>query len=216
MSADMGNTISGLLICDGCGCTTTDAELTAQREARPGLISCCPERKMRPATREDWDKLHTAKDAAPVSAGKVKALDYSRIRAALSRACLMLSGEEALTKLSVEAHLREMLDCINLVDEAAKAAAQADAEARILSALQPGDGWQGGESAPKDGTPILLYVPGYPGEVQAAVWNLLAGRGWCMAGLSSIAFPFDKEGVKPTHWMPFPDPPASLPPGGAA
>lgn len=52
--------VEGLVICDGCGCTTADAELSAMRGERSSLISCCPERKMRPATRDDWDKQRAA------------------------------------------------------------------------------------------------------------------------------------------------------------
>jgi hypothetical protein len=44
----------GFLICEGCGSSMTDEDLIALREKRPGTLSCCPERKMRPITRADW------------------------------------------------------------------------------------------------------------------------------------------------------------------
>lgn len=46
-----------VLICAGCGSDMTDAELAAERATRPELRSCCPERKMRPITREDYAGL---------------------------------------------------------------------------------------------------------------------------------------------------------------
>jgi len=48
---------STVLICDGCGADMTDEELAAEKRKRPEVISCCPERKMRPVTREDWATL---------------------------------------------------------------------------------------------------------------------------------------------------------------
>lgn len=67
--------------------------------------------------------------------------------------------------------------------------------------------WQPIETAPRDKTGILLYIPGYPGEIMAAVWNDNANRGWCFWGLESISFWFDRDGTSPTHWMPLPEPP---------
>ncbi|WP_313533418.1 hypothetical protein, partial [Haematobacter sp.] len=48
---------AALLICDGCGDTRSNEDLAAMRGENPNLISCCPERKMRLATRSDWDGL---------------------------------------------------------------------------------------------------------------------------------------------------------------
>jgi len=44
--------------------------------------------------------------------------DAKRIRKALGQSCLMISGEESMTKSMVEAHLRDALDCINIIDNA--------------------------------------------------------------------------------------------------
>ena len=68
-------------------------------------------------------------------------------------------------------------------------------------------GWQPIETAPKDGDGILLFIPGYPGEVQAATWNDRRDA-WCLYGCDSLAFDFDEDDV-PTHWMPLPEPPVS-------
>lgn len=48
--------------------------------------------------------------------------DLKRIREALSRSCMMLSGQEPMTKKSLEAALIENLECIKQID-AAKATA---------------------------------------------------------------------------------------------
>lgn len=45
-----------VLVCDGCVTTKTDAEINAWVAEHPDARrSCCPERKMRPITRADWD-----------------------------------------------------------------------------------------------------------------------------------------------------------------
>lgn len=48
----------------------------------------------------------------------ISANDAARIRKALGQSCLMLSGEASMTKQTVEAHLRDALDCINIIDTA--------------------------------------------------------------------------------------------------
>lgn len=96
--------------------------------------------------------------------------------------------------------------------EAAKAAAQADYEARIRSALLPpvpvnsyeemraALEWRPIETAPKDGTEILTWSPGRS-RLRALIcpcaWHPDAG--FCVDELRS-----------PTHWMPLPVPPAAL------
>lgn len=35
-----------MMICDGCGSTMTDMELSALRQRDRRILSCCPERKM--------------------------------------------------------------------------------------------------------------------------------------------------------------------------
>lgn len=63
--------------------------------------------------------------------------------------------------------------------------------------------WKPIETAPKDGEGVLLYIPDYPGDVQAASWSEDC---WCLWGLSSVRFRFDEE-LFPTHWMPLPEAP---------
>lgn len=63
------------------------------------------------------------------------------------------------------------------------------------------DDWRTIDSAPKDGTPLLLYVR-WGGKRYRTVgrWNSHQ-RAW----LSEI---FDTP-IRPTHWMPLPAPPGS-------
>lgn len=68
--------------------------------------------------------------------------------------------------------------------------------------------WQPIETAPKDGTPILLYWPGHRGHIATncfvARWNVLA-EDW----LSSGQPVWRGAGIyEPTHWMPLPEPPS--------
>jgi hypothetical protein len=65
--------------------------------------------------------------------------------------------------------------------------------------------WQPIESAPKDGTAVLIFVPdmgNWPDRptIVTAFWN--GGLGWCdnaMVGCQTYG--------RPTHWMPLPAPP---------
>jgi hypothetical protein len=58
-------------------------------------------------------------------------------------------------------------------------------------------GWRGMESAPRDGTPVLVFSPGGPEpHINVAHWAIDAACGdwwWLDAA--------------PTHWMPLPEPP---------
>lgn len=51
-----GSQVDALMICDGCGSSMADEEVIAGRAAGK-FLSCCPERKLRLATSEDWDKM---------------------------------------------------------------------------------------------------------------------------------------------------------------
>ena len=96
--------------------------------------------------------------------------------------------------------------------EAAKAAAQADYEARILSSLesapQPAvpEGWRPIETAPKDGKPIDVWTKG--GERWSDVkWDKKKCYwvAWQLGDFDNMGFiRLDSD---PTHWMPHPSPP---------
>lgn len=73
---------AALTICDGCGSTMTDAELASERDKRPELRSCCPERMMRPITREDWNRVRDEWAADLVRLGR----RHREVQAALTEA----------------------------------------------------------------------------------------------------------------------------------
>ncbi len=70
------------------------------------------------------------------------------------------------------------------------------------------DGWQPIETAPKDGTPILLFCPGswYGDErVVGCFGSYCCSVEFYWVDLASEGMSLDK----PTHWLPLPDPPFS-------
>lgn len=62
--------------------------------------------------------------------------------------------------------------------------------------------WQPIETAPKDGTRILMYgIPGF--EILIGFWNdYHIPEHWCYSEESLY-----KNNGNPTHWMPLPPPP---------
>lgn len=56
-------------------------------------------------------------------------------------------------------------------------------------------GWRPIESAPKDGSSVLLFVPSY--QCVGSWLNTIEGGEWCSG----------EWDVEPTHWMPLPSPP---------
>ncbi|MBJ2150649.1 hypothetical protein [Paracoccus sp. IB05] len=145
---------------------------------------------------------------APVSAGKVKALVWRPDGMAAS-----IVGQyvvwDAISKtgwrLSVPSAQLNVTCCATEAE--AKAAAQADYEARILSQFEPGDGWQGIESAkpPKD-RPFLARNPGFAAFI--AEWSDIDQDYIHDSGVDGwICLYF-------SHWMEIPElSPASLPQG---
>lgn len=97
-------------------------------------------------------------------------------------------------------------------DEAsAIAAAQADYESRILSALTTEPGapeqaqWRPIETAPKDGTRVDLWQQGH--RVTDAFWDE-GEEWWCIDSLYSDGEPCPLAvSPEPTHWRPLPAPP---------
>jgi hypothetical protein len=75
--------------------------------------------------------------------------------------------------------------------------------------------WQAIETAPKDGTAILVYGPGLLREIDG---NCAVAR-WLVREFSAIPWwtvsdgkfgPYDLRGPSPTHWMPLPPPPSGV------
>jgi hypothetical protein len=127
------------------------------------------------------------------------------------------------TKSPLAMTVDELAQIIRRVDGENKLGAGALAEA-IRAALDPppdhseGEGWQSIETAPKDGTPILVgrgrvnlgdgtYKDGIVLEAQWDANEL----GWFFGGYVGGWLQVDPE-HPPTHWQPLPEPPhASLP-----
>ena len=63
--------------------------------------------------------------------------------------------------------------------------------------------WQPIETAPKDGTRILIGVWDLGPDVTSARWN---GAFWDMS-IQDEEFCGESDFAGPTHWMPLPDPP---------
>lgn len=115
------------------------------------------------------------------------------------------------------------------VDDARRAMLDAAKMLRAAPLVAPaaerpvGDGWQPIETAPKDGTPILIFDPtqGGPGDAAWMVdgrsapllfddrrfaigyWRVWKNGGEWMWGNRN------SSRVSPTHWMPLPSPPAA-------
>jgi len=71
----------------------------------------------------------------------------------------------------------------------------------VIAILSATENWQPIETAPKDGTYVLVY--GYRSHVDGSVMHVVRwtkGDGWAADG-------DDLGEQKPTHWMPLPPPP---------
>lgn len=74
-----------------------------------------------------------------------------------------------------------------------------------MTRLTENSGWQPIETAPKDGTEVLLAYPG--GLVKSGKWTLFGGAyedHWADGKRPRF-------GSDPTHWMPLPAPPQDSP-----
>ena len=86
--------------------------------------------------------------------------------------------------------------------------------------------WQDIETAPLDGTPLLLFVPGVTSwsrtdgmpDVVVGMWaKHLFQEGWYSdigdvdQGYESTGAYFEHDVLSPTHWMPLPEPPKEPP-----
>lgn len=63
--------------------------------------------------------------------------------------------------------------------------------------------WQPIETAPKDGTPVLLYEPSEDPTVHVAEWGI---GDWHLCDFDP-GYDLVQRAVNPTHWMPLPEPP---------
>lgn len=87
---------------------------------------------------------------------------------------------------------------------------------QIIEALERVDEWMPIETAPRDGTPLLLYRPwddktmdaGYPGPI----WH---SAGWGKSAFPGDTFRGEATYGKPTHWRPLPAPPRAALSGDA-
>lgn len=141
--------------------------------------------------REAIDALSAGKDA-PAGVG-VKALEWNVISNSNHRADTSVGTYSIEDQGAHWSHDRFWLYIPHGVSggkfsalEATKAAAQADYERRILSALAPkdaeptGTGWQDMDNAPCNGSRVLLVwraVGGLSEHVELGKWK--AGIGWC-------------------------------------
>lgn len=74
---------------------------------------------------------------------------------------------------------------------------------QFLRALEKCE-WRPVESAPKDGTPLLLFARSK--DAHAQIWIV----GWFLADIGWVEgcfAPNQPTGIVPTHWMPLPVPP---------
>jgi hypothetical protein len=66
--------------------------------------------------------------------------------------------------------------------------------------------WQPIETAPKDGTEVLLWIKGDEESPRKGRWeerlDLRRGHKWC------VAYGWCED--TPTHWMPLPEPPEGV------
>ena len=75
-----------------------------------------------------------------------------------------------------------------------------DAIRDLLAAVRAREGWQPMATAPKDGTPVLLWWP-YWANVRPLVGWWQNNGGWQSWEAS------DEDAKPPTHWRPLPSPP---------
>ena len=121
--------------------------------------------------------------------------ELSPLRAAVERRAAIRRAKRILEKASP-----------NFVDEATT---DAVVVARALLAREQAAGWQPIETAPKDGTDVLLYSPDAISDAMIGHWVDGFGPpgdgGAWWPDNDSARFPID---AWPTHWQPLPPPPA--------
>jgi hypothetical protein len=116
---------------------------------------------------------------------------------------------------ALEAAARAMIEATSgpfeMLDETGKEAARFEARAAIRAYLaEAGDGWRDIETAPKDGTRVLLYSGGaftarWSEECQFGQFK--TAPGWQIFECEDPFYSVAED--KPTHWMALPAPPAA-------
>lgn len=101
-------------------------------------------------------------------------------------------------------------------DDWFKALTLEEKEAAFMDLYRTKNEWQPIESAPKDGTYVLLYYPAWKREVwighywitETLNYGKSTGRreAWYANGMASL-FSTSKTEPQPTHWLPLPLPP---------
>ena len=91
-------------VCANCGSSMTDAELEAWRAEDPVRRSCCPERKMVPLTREEYDEYrdHCKSQSATIEA---QAAELARLREENAIMAASLDEEERKHGLSTNGNM---------------------------------------------------------------------------------------------------------------
>lgn len=73
-----------------------------------------------------------------------------------------------------------------------------------MFAQQSADGWLPIETAPRDGTRIIVYRPKFDGDYIPQVgWDF-----WMTHGLLDPTWGKSRRDCPPSHWQPFPAPPS--------
>lgn len=156
-------------ICCGSCPITTDLMFSLMEDCKPKLAEAW-NRRAQPAPITSETGNQAAQGASAITSESVPLLTVEEIQAAWV------------------AHGLD--DCA--VEDFAKAIEQA-----VRAKMGVGVGWQPIETAPKDGTRVLLVIN--HGEWGDAVWTGLWADGWMVS--------YGKAQANPTHWMPLPPPP---------
>lgn len=117
----------------------------------------------------------------------LKLLNDIAVRGSLSLGELLMTGQIRTTEYEVRKREVDQLH---------------EALARVRKALQSGEGlWQPIETAPRDGTGVLVYAPYGGGFVTQSYYKEMPHNGhmWVV----------DCGEICPTHWMPLPQPPTA-------
>lgn len=107
VSDRLATTVTTEMVCTGCGSTMTSEELRVQKAKNPKLISCCPERDMKPATGA------ATRDAALEEAAQVADAAYAKSgwhRYYRDAASFVATGIRALKSASPSGPTRAPID----------------------------------------------------------------------------------------------------------